>query len=50
VGTKDYDSPFCGGLVFCTQFKNTLALSILTYPKNSNHKQVYAVYVYVRKL
>ena len=49
-GTKDYDSPFCGGLVFCTQFKNTFALSILTYPKNSNHKQVYAVYVYVRKL
>ena len=43
-------SPFCGGLVFCTQFKNTFALSILTYPKNSNHKQVYAVYVYVRKL
>jgi len=50
VGTKDYDSPSCGGLVFCTQFKNTFALSILTYPKNSNHKQVYAVYVYVRKL
>ncbi len=44
MGTKDYDSPFCGGLVFCTQFKNTFALSILTYPKNSNHKQVYAVY------
>ena len=32
VGTKDYDSSFCRGLVFCTQFKNTFALSILTYP------------------
>ena len=50
MGTKDYDSPFCRGLVFCTQFKNTFALSILTYPKNSTHKQVYAVYVYVRKI
>ncbi len=25
--------PFMGGLVFCAQFKNTFALSILTYPK-----------------
>ena len=33
MGTKDYDSSFCRGLVFCTQFKNTFALSILTYPK-----------------
>ena len=33
MGTKDYDSSFCGGLIFCTQFKNTFALSILTYPK-----------------
>ena len=33
MGTKDYDSPFCRGLVFCTQFKNTFALSILTYPQ-----------------
>jgi len=33
VGTKDYDSSFCRGLVFCTQFKNTFALSILTYPQ-----------------
>ena len=35
MGRKDYDSSFCRGLVFCTQFKNTFALSILTYP----HKQ-----------
>ena len=42
--------PFVGGLVFVSNFKNTFTLSILTYPKNSNHKQVYAVYVYVRKL
>lgn len=33
MGTKDYDSSFCRGLVFCTQFKNTFALSILTYPQ-----------------
>ncbi|WP_205068612.1 hypothetical protein, partial [Bacteroides uniformis] len=33
MGTKDYDSSFCRDLVFCTQFKNTFALSILTYPQ-----------------
>ena len=33
MGTKDYDSSFCRGLVFCTQLKNTFALSILTYPQ-----------------
>ena len=38
VGLKNYGISFCGGLVFCTQFKNTFALSILTYSKNSNHK------------
>ena len=36
MGTKDYDSPFCRGLVFCTQFKNTFALSILTYPQKQH--------------
>ena len=36
VGTKDYDSPFCRDLVFCTQFKNTFALSILTYPQKQH--------------
>ena len=33
MGTKDYDSSFCRGLVFCTQFKTTFALSMLTYPQ-----------------
>ena len=41
--------PFVGAWFFVPNL-NTFALSILTYPKNSNHKQVYAVYVYVRKL
>ena len=36
MGTKDYDSPFCRGLFFCTQFKNTFALSILTYPQKQH--------------
>ena len=42
--------PFVGAWFFVPNLKIIFALSILTYPKNSNHKQVYAVYVYVRKL
>ena len=36
IRDMDYDSSFCRGLVFCTQFKNTFALSILTYPQKQH--------------